>query len=287
MFRSLIWLRLGHIALDGALIYLGFLLAYFIRVGWVFSTDFAFGPFATISMLSVLAWIGFLIFTKYYRLPPRSGLASSYDLALTLVGGIIAVATLIIIYYFQRELFFSRLINVYVILFGIIFLTFSRFVFGRMLQSRKKTQHQVYQTLIIGANKVSEKLIEAIRSNPYALYEVVGVIDPYGLAKSIEGSQILGKLDKMGDVCEKYGITAIIQCDAYEHTLNVLSFCEEKNIKYQFDPALRGIYEKNLRIREIAGQTMISFVKRDFDSGSKRTLYGLADKVLKQVFDID
>ena len=91
----------------------------------------------------------------------------------------------------------------------------------------------------------------------------------------------------MTEVCEKENVTAIIQCDAYEHTLNIISLCEEKNIKYQFDPALRGIYEKNLRIREVAGQTMISFVKRDFDSSKKRTVYALFDRVLKQVFDVD
>jgi len=32
---------------------------------------------------------------------------------------------------------------------------------------------------------------------------------------------------------------------------------------------------------------MISFVKRDFESSKKRTVYALFDRILKQVFDVD
>ena len=187
-------------------------------------------------------------------------------------------------YFFPREILFSRLISVYAFVFGVLALFITQLIFRSLFVKKLVTP---YKTLIIGANTVSEKLINAINTNSYTLYEVIGVIDPYGLKKTIEGSEILGKLDKLTDVCEKEGINAIIQCDAYEHTLNIISFCEEKDIKYQFDPALRGIYEKNLRIREVAGQTMISFVKRDFESQSKRRLYGVFDKILKQVFDVD
>lgn len=270
--------------LDAILLYGAFLLAYGVRVGWVLSTDFPFALYALVSVIAVLAWLGFLVFTKYYRIPPRSGQGALYDLVLSAVGGVIAVATLIIVYYFQQELFFSRLINVYVLSFGVVALLVTRWGFGQILRHQKDKNHKAYKTLIIGANAVSDQLIRAIEDNPYALYEVIGVIDPYGLKK---GPQILGKLDKLTEICQRESITAIIQCDAYEHTLNIISFCEEHDIKYQFDPALRGIYEKNLRIREVAGQTMISFVKRDFDSRSKRRLYDVFDRVLKQVFDVD
>ena len=281
MFKRLIFWRTLHILADLCFVYSAFLLAYFLRVGFLFSSDFPFWLYAGVSLLGSGLWVSFLGFTKYYRIPPRSGGAQYYDFVLVVLGGVIANGFLIISYFFPREILFSRLITVYAFVFGVLALFLSQLVF-RSLFTKKLVRP--YKTLIIGANTVSEKLIAAINTNPYALYEVIGIIDPYGLKK---GPTILGKLDKLTEVCESAGITAIIQCDAYEHTLNIISFCEEKNIKYQFDPALRGIYEKNLRIREIAGQTMISFVKRDFESQSKRRLYGVFDKVLKQVFDVD
>lgn len=287
MFKHLILFRLGNIVLDLILLYAAFLLAYFVRVGWVFSSDFPFVLYALLSLVGAGLWWGFLIFTKYYRIPPRSGVQQWYDLGLILAGGVVANGFLIVSYFFPREILFSRLLSLYAFLFGVAVLCLTQLVVRYCLTRRQSKLMKRYRTLIIGANTVSQKLITAIESAPYALYEVIGVIDPYGLKKTIEGSVVLGKLDKLGEVCDKEGITAIIQCDAYEHTLNIISFCEEKNIKYQFDPALRGIYEKNLRIREVAGQTMISFVKRDFESGSKRRLYDVFDRVLKQVFDVD
>ena len=162
----------------------------------------------------------------------------------------------------------------------------TRAVFRAILAKYKNSAKNSYKTLLIGANRVAEKLIIKINEDKFAPYKIIGVIDPYGLYKDIDGSKILGKLDKMNTICEQENITAIIQCDAFEHTLNIISLCNERNIKFQFDPALRGIFEDNLRIREIAGQKMISFVQRDF-AGIKNVKFKFIDWILNQVFDVD
>jgi len=307
MSRLWIYLRLIHILVDLLGLYIAFLLAYFTRVGWIFSTDFSFMPFAVVAILSVVIWVGFLILAKYYRIPPRSGERVIFDIILAFLGGILAIGILIVTYFFKSELFFSRFLNIYALGFGFVWLMISQFVFRKLLASLKKQEKQVYKTLIVGANRVAEKLITAIKNNPYAPYKIVGVIDPYGLYKDSnfklqtsnkqknfkpqtleKGGSVpmLGKLDKLEVVCEREKITALIQCDAFEHTINLISFCEEKNIKFQFDPALRGIFEENLRIREVAGQTMISFVQRDY-AGTKKLKFRFIDFILRQVFDID
>jgi len=269
------------------LLYGAFLLAYFLRVGFIFSLDFPFSFFAPLSLVAVLIWSGFLILTKYYRIPPRSGEKKWFDITLVILGGGISIGFLIVSYFFPRDILFSRLIGINIFVFGSVFLLMSRYIFLRILAERKKKQEKVYRTLIVGANRVGEKIIAAIKNDPYAPYKIIGVIDPYGMAKEIKGSKILGKLDKLERICETEAVTALIQCDAFEHTINLISFCDEKNIKFQFDPALRGIFEKNLRIREVAGVTMISFVKRDFNQKHKQVFYRFADWVLRQVFDID
>ena len=286
MSKNWIYWRIGHIFMDVLGVYGAFLLAYFTRVGWIFSTDFPFELFALLSGGATIVWIGFLVFSKYYRIPPRSGERKWFDLFLALAGGALAVGILIVTYFFPREILFSRLIGVYIFLFGIVWLFLTQWIFRTILAWAKKQEKNIYRTLVVGANRVSEKLIEAIETNPYAPYKIIGVIDPYGMAKHIKGSSLLGKLDKLESVCEKEGITALIQCDGFEHTLNLISFCDEKNIKFQFDPALRGIFEDNLRVREVAGVTMISFVQRDF-SGRKKLIFRFIDWILRQVFDVD
>ena len=286
MSQKLLILRMVHIFFDCFGIYGAFVLAYFVRVGFLFSTNFPLTPYAMISIIASMSWVGFLALARYYRLPPRSGGKELYDILLAVLGGAIAIGVLVVTYFFPREIVFSRLLSGYAFLFSLIFLFCTQFFFKWKMSSLKKKQRNVYRTLIVGANRVAERIIGTITKNPYAPYIIVGVIDPYGLSKKIQGSQILGKLDKLEDICEQEHITALIQCDAFEHTLNLISLCEEKNIKFQFAPALRGIFEENLRLREVAGMTMISFVRRDF-SGRKKLWYSFVDWGLRQVFDVD
>src|SRR6056297_548707 len=105
------WLlcRSLHIACDFVFVYAAFLLAYFLRVGWIFSTDFNFTMFALMSAFGAALWILFLAFARYYRIPPRSGSKEWYDLVLVLIGGIIANGVLIVLYFFPQEILFSRL----------------------------------------------------------------------------------------------------------------------------------------------------------------------------------
>lgn len=282
----ILW-RLCHLVVDVLLVYGAFLLAYGVRVGWIFSTDFDFTLYALMAGVGTVVWTAFLVFARYYRIPPRSGGREWYDVVLLLVGGVVANGFLIVAYFFPQEILFSRLISVYAFVFGAFALGISQFCFRLFVAARKKRKAQVYRLLIVGVNRVSENFIAQIEHNPYALYEVVGVIDPYGVEKTIKGSKVLGKLDKLEAVCKEHKVTAILQCDAFEQTLNLISFCEEHDIKFQFDPALRGIFEDNLRIREVAGHTTISFVKRDFTDKSKARRYALVDKILNQVFDVD
>lgn len=286
MFKKWIYTRVLQIITDFVGLYATASLVYFWRVGWVFSSDFPFSVFALVSFLTSGIWILFLLFTKYYRIPPRSGSRSWYEIALILIGGIIAVGLMIVSYFFPREILFSRLIGVGIFVLGAIWLVMTRAFFRSILARYKQSKKLSYKTLIIGANRVSEKLIKTINKDAFAPYTIHGVIDPYGISKGIKGAKILGKLDKLNTICEQEDITAIIQCDAFEHTLNIISLCNERNIKFQFDPALRGVFEENLRIREIAGQKMISFVQRDF-AGIKKVKFKCIDWILNQVFDVD
>lgn len=285
MSQNWIWRRLLQIIIDIVVVWAMFILAYFVRVEWVFSTDFLFEPFAWTSLVATFAWIAILGLSKVYRLPPRSGGRRTFDVLMILTGGIVAVGVLIVLYFFQRELIFSRLLGVYVLVFGAVWLLISQKIFRLWLAHYKK-KGRGYKTLIIGANRVSEKFVAQVKKDKYAPFQIVGVIDPYGLAKKFKGTKLLGKLDQLEKVCDKEKVTAIVQCDAFEHTLSLVSFCEEKDIKFQFLPSLRGVFEDNLRLREIAGIRVGSLVKRDY-KGVQRTKFKLVDLLLRQIFDVD
>lgn len=286
MSKIWIYIRTTQIIIDFIGIFCVFILAYFLRVGWIFSSDFPFSLFLKLSFLGTIIWSGFLLFTKYYRIPIRSGKRAFFDIGLIFLGGAVANGFLIVSYFFPRDILFSRLISIYIFVLGVFFLLLSQYIFRLILATLKKNEKAVYHTLIIGANRVTEKIIASIQNDKYAPHKIIGVIDPYGLEKNIQGSKLLGKLDKLENVCIQNKITCLIQCDAFEHTLNIISFCEEKDIKYMSYHALRGIVDENLRIRETAGNTFISFVKRDYE-GEKKIKFKIIDSILRQFFDIN
>lgn len=291
MLKTLLFWRTLHILLDTMLLLSAFLLAYFIQVGWVLATDFSFARYFLLSMVGVFVWMSFLLMAKYYRLPPRHGRRAWFDWLLLVMGGGIAVGVLIVGYFFPWGILFSRWIPVMIIFFGVAFLWGTHAAFIYRLKYFNAHSDQVYQTLIVGANRVAESLIQKIMSNQLAPYRVVAAIDPYGLNKSKELTQykipIIGKLDKLQPAIDQRGITAVIQCDAFEHTLNILSLCDEQHIKYEFVPALRGINEKSLRIRELSGVTLISYAKRDYEKRPTQFGYRWGDIILRQIFGID
>ena len=285
MSQTWIWRRMIQIVLDLFIVWGMFLLAYFVRVEWVFSTDLLFQPFAITSLAASVAWVGILALSKVYRLPPRSGARRGFDVAMILTGGVVAVGVLIVLYFFQQELVFSRLLGIYALAFGSVWLLISQKIF-RLWLANAKIKGRGYRTLIIGANRVSEKFVSRVQYDNYAPFQIVGVIDPYGLAKTFTGTKLLGKLDQLETVCAKEKITAIVQCDAFEHTLSIVSFCEEHDIKFQFLPSLRGVFEDNLRLREIAGIRVGSLVQRNY-KGVQLTKFRLIDALLRQIFDVD
>ena len=264
------------------------MLAYFVRVGWIFSTDFPFGMYAWLSGFAAVVWVIVLLLTRYYRLIPASGkIEMIAELAKIILGGCIAVGVLIVSYFFPKGTLFSRWIGVYILLFGALWLMVSSLVYREWIAWQKShNKASVYRTLIVGANRVTEKIIERLNADRYAPYQIIGVIDPYGLAPKGFKGKILGKLNKLESVCKKEQVTAMIQCDGFEHTLSLISFCDQEDIKFQFEPALRGVFEENLRVRKSAGIPFISFVQRDYQ-GTKKKWFRVVDWGLRNIFDVE
>ena len=283
MFRYWINIRLAHIFVDFVLLLFIFCLVYFWRVDWVFSTDLVFQTFFLFSFLGCGLWIGFLMVLKYYRIPPRSGKRFIFDLGLMGGGGIIANSFMIVVYFFTRAELFSRWISVFCFFFGVLLLFWTRIIFLSFLRRAKRKEMGCYRTLIIGGNRIGERLVQSIGRNKYSLHKIVGVIDPYGVYKNFQGARVFGKLNKLETVCDEENITALIQCDAFEHAINLIALCEERGMSYEFDPALRGVFEDSLRVRETSGARLCSFHKEM----NKNQQVNLKDRLRRLVFDVD
>ena len=107
MIRKWVIWRCWQIMIDFLGILLSFVLAYFVRVGWIFSSEFQITPYIYYAAMSSLVWSGLLVMGKLYRIPPKNNHWIIPEIIKILSAGIVGIGALVVSYFFQRELFFS------------------------------------------------------------------------------------------------------------------------------------------------------------------------------------
>src|SRR3989338_4123992 len=112
MKKELIQLKIVQVLVDAILIMAAFALSYFLRIGFFFSSDFPFDPYATIALITTPITIFFAFFGRTYKLTQR--ILSFRHIQRVGFVAIMNVATFMILYYFTYRMFFSRLILGYI-----------------------------------------------------------------------------------------------------------------------------------------------------------------------------
>ena len=255
MNRDLIKLKILQIAVDGLLILAAFALSYFLRVGFIFSSDFPFNRYITIAALTVPITIVFMFFARAYKLAQQvHSLRHIQRIAFVAIEN---VAVFIVLYYFAYKQFFSRMILVYIFLLTFLFVYLWHRVFRWILQKSSEREIGIYRTLIIGANRPAEELIkQLIRTKSHI--KPVAIIDASGTGKTIiAGVPVVGKMDMFERAIAQHQIDHILQTDHLEQTLNIINYALSNNLKYIMPPELLGIFQGHQTLEEIEGRPFL------------------------------
>jgi FlaA1/EpsC-like NDP-sugar epimerase len=242
-----IWL-LGDI-----LLFLGsFALAYFLRVGFILSTDFPFDRFLGAAAIVLPVWMAVLLGTRTFGLMRRQ--ASLRIAAYLAYASVVAVSLFALTYYFLFGLFFSRLLVVLAMAFTFLLPLAWHVLWEGAMRRWLRQNPPAYPTLIIGATREAAALIRLLNASSSPL-KPVAILDGRGAKESvIEGVNVEGKLNKLEETLAKHGITHLIQCSDLEQSLNLLSACRQRGITYLLLPSVLGIIERDERIESLVGQ---------------------------------
>lgn len=228
-----------------------YVLAYFLRVGFIFSTDFPFEPYITVVTLTAPLWLIVLATTRTFALTRSQ--ATVRNLAYIIYSGAVGTAIFALGYYFLHGLFFSRMLLLYALSLSIALVWMWHVVFHAFLRRMVRANPPVFPTLIVGVNRESRALIAKLNGSHNPL-KPVAVLDGKGCKDSeIDGVPVKGKLNKLEEVLDS-GITHLIQCSDMEQSLNLLSACRQKKITYMVLPSVFGIIEKDEKIDTLEGQ---------------------------------
>jgi FlaA1/EpsC-like NDP-sugar epimerase len=255
MNRDLIKLKILQIAVDALLVFSAFMLAYFLRVGFIFSTDFPFGKYVSIAAITVPVTLVFMFFARAYKLTQQVN--SWRHVERVAFVAIENVAVFIVLYYFAFRQFFSRMILVYIFVFTFVLVYLWHQLFRWILQKSSEREIGVYRTLVIGANRPAEEIIKRLVLAQSHL-KPVAIIDASGTGKTIiAGVPVVGKMDMFERAIAAHRIDHILQTDHLEQTLNIINYALQNNIKYVMTPELLGIFQGHQTMEEIEGQMFL------------------------------
>jgi exopolysaccharide biosynthesis polyprenyl glycosylphosphotransferase len=262
------------IPIDYLMVILAGISAYYIRFT-DFTTDirpimFAlpFNDYLSIILVIAILWIIVFAFTGMYVISSSKRL--SHELHKVFLGCSMGLVLIVILIFFQRDLFSSRFIVLAGWLLAIVYISFGR-IFIRWLQRRLyKTGYGVKKVIVIGAFKTADNLIHEFESKKNSGYKVIKRI------RDLNSDA----WEKLYLFIQENEVDEIIQADSNLNKVEVLKLYDlasENHITYRYAADLLGIKVLKTEVTEIAG-VPVAEVKRT-------TLDGWG-KIIKRVFDL-
>ena len=247
-------LRNTQIIIDFLLILTAFCFAYFFRVGFIFSTDFPFSDYANVFIPTAIIWMLVLLFQKVYTLRP---IPKRQLFIHIITSNLIGITIFVLIFFYKRDVFFSRLILVYVWGISSILLIANTWIFKIIKFHIFKKGIGTKKVLIVGTNKNAVHTISNLQKNePY--YQVVAILAPYGSKKSeILNVPIIGKMNSLLETIKEKNIQVIIQADAIEQSINLIDVSIKNKIDYFLCPTLLAPHTHNIVVSELGKEPLI------------------------------
>jgi FlaA1/EpsC-like NDP-sugar epimerase len=242
-------LRYLTLLLDYFLLQGMFVLAYLLRVGFVWSSDFPFEPYFWTSLAAGLVWLASLLIFRGYN--PSIRFTRWIHIMKVIVAGLTGTALFGLIFYFGQQSLFSRLLLGYIFCLGTVGMLLFHLLMQWIENTLIRKGHGNIRTLIIGSNRGVKAFIAELKKN-HSPYVPVAVLDGYGTKqKEIHGVPVLGKLNILEETVDEYDIHAIVQGDNVEQVVNIVHFCDKNQLDYFLLPYLLGMYQDSLRVQMI------------------------------------
>jgi len=260
MKKQLIQLKILQIIVDAILILVAFALAYFLRIGFYFSSDFPFDSYFTVALLTLPFTILFMFFIRAYKLSQQIW-SLRHIQRLTFVA-LENVFVFMIIYFFTYRIFFSRgiLVLIFALTLGLTFIWHN--IFRWILQKASSNEVGVYKALIIGTNRPAEAIIRML-INEKSHIKPVAAINAHGGSKTmVAGVPVMGKMNVFEKTIAEHDIDIIIQVDHLEQSLNIINYALANNLKYLMPPELLGIFQGHQVIEEVEGMPFLKVHKK-------------------------
>jgi exopolysaccharide biosynthesis polyprenyl glycosylphosphotransferase len=263
-------LSLGLVLADIFLINAAFAISHWVRydLQWFRTVDSAFDvpfsayiPFA--GVLTALLLISYKLEGVYDH---RRGASWFDEFYLVVSGTTTGIIIMVVVTFFYRPLFYSRLLFIYTGALVIALLSLSRLLKSIVLRKLRQRGIGVVRTLIVGAGEVGRTIMRNIVAQPGLGYQVVGFVDdnPEKGHKDIGRFKGLGNIDNLLRIVQEESIDEVIITLPWMYHRKIISImaqCERKGVRARLVPDLFEMSLSRMDVDDLGGVPMIGIKK--------------------------
>lgn len=238
MKRSELFFAFLQVPIDAAMIILAFALAYWVRadlgVAAVFNNT-GLREYLKYALFLIPVWVCLFAANGLYSIKNTTGFFK--ELYKITVASSTAILLFVMIIFFSKTLFFSRLILVFIWIISIVTLMIGRLVLRLIARALLLSGVGIRNVLLIGDNKASEEISKELSRNVTG-FRIIGIV---GNEKSQDktGLKVLGDLDNLKVILKKYAIDEVILTDssmAQRKMIEIIETCSDSKAGFKYIP---------------------------------------------------
>ena len=213
----------------------------------------------------------------------RGGWQMSATVSRTSLAVAIHFAVILACGYFAR-MYYSRLLLFYFLLLLWPGLLGIRFGAHSLLRAQKRAG-KTRKVVLIGDNGLAREMIYRIRRHPELLYEIVGLLSPFGDGETSNGAAPAGSGNGLGsldvlEILKTLSVREVIVLPKHSPGVELQNFlvrCQQEGILIHLLPQPYELYVSRPRLSEVDGVPLVSLEQPSFSP--------LADRA-KRIFDL-
>ena len=250
MKKSDLFFALLRIPVDIVMIFVGFYIAYHLRVRLEIVPALAPGVGLTdylhYAAYLMPIWIALIALNGLYYIKRAQG--AFREIYRVINASSTAMIFFVLFIFLSKTLFFSRLILLFTWVFSILTIILGRMIIRWLQNYILKFGIGQKNILLIGDNQTSKSLISHLESTHDLRHNVLGVLNGES-NESKFGLRILGNVDQLAEKIKKYKIDEIVLTDTSipkSKTINIIQICADHNVVFKFIPDTFALMTTNV-----------------------------------------
>ncbi len=196
----------------------------------------------------------------------------------------LAIMLMVVLVFFYRRLFYSRIIFVYAGVAIVVLVGLARVIRQVVLTRLRQAGQGVDRVVIIGAGEVGRTVIRNLIAQPELGYRVIGFLDdnPVKSTTDIGPIRALGPLDNLPEVIREHAIDQVIITLPWQYhrkTVRLVTDSEHAGVRARVVPDLFQLSLGGVDVEAINGIPLIS-IKQTTLTGLNLTLKRIVDVLI-------